>query len=218
MYNITLVLTNHSELGKCNSEELHNIIESINPEIIFVELPKDIFDKVYNGNQPTYESLETKAVKRYLLKHATKPVPVDIDANPNLSTKEIEDMFRSFKKYDVYKKLEEEQNSLTGRDGFSFLNRKKCKELFEKKKATERSLMEFMTNKIQLSRIHNMFYEEQDQREHEIIKNIYNYSTENEFNQALLLIGAGHGKSVIEKIEKYKAGPNVKLNWIFYGR
>jgi hypothetical protein len=35
MYNITIVCTHHSEVGKCDSGELYNIIESINPDVIF---------------------------------------------------------------------------------------------------------------------------------------------------------------------------------------
>ena len=77
--------------------------------------------------------------------------------------------------------------------------------------------MEFMICQKKLFQIHELFYEEQNKRENEIIKNIYNYSIENQYLQALVLIGSAHRKSIVEKIEKYKRQENIKLNWTFYG-
>ncbi|MCL2155007.1 MAG: hypothetical protein FWH53_05020 [Leptospirales bacterium] len=217
MYNITLICTNHGELGKCNSDELYEIIESISPDVIFEELSQDLFDRFYKENQFPYEPPEIQSIKMYLRNHNIKHFPVDIDVSKDLSTSEIEYMFNTFKKYDVYKKSDDELGIMTARDGFAFLNSKKCNELFEKKKITEKNLIGFMMiNKNLLFRIHKLFYEEHDKREYEIIKNIYNYSKENQYNQALLLIGSAHRKSIIEKIEKYKTQENLKLNWTFY--
>ena len=134
MYNITLISTAHSEIGKCNSGELYKIIESLNPEVIFEELSFNLFEKFYMGNQFPNESLEVKCIKRYLQNHNIKHTPVDIDVSRDLSNSDIEYMFSTFKKYDVYKKLENEQNILTAQGGFAFLNSNKCSELFEKKK------------------------------------------------------------------------------------
>jgi len=37
MPNITLISTVHKEIGKCNADELCEIIEKISPEVIFLE-------------------------------------------------------------------------------------------------------------------------------------------------------------------------------------
>ena len=82
MYNITLIGTNHRELGKCNSEELYKIIETINPDVIFEELSSDLFNIIYNANSPNSQPdvlTEIKCVKKYLQNHKIKHVPVDID-------------------------------------------------------------------------------------------------------------------------------------------
>ena len=52
MNNITLISTMHSEGGKCTSDELFKIIESIKPEVIFEEISIDISDKIYNQHFP----------------------------------------------------------------------------------------------------------------------------------------------------------------------
>jgi len=58
MYNITLICTKHKKCGECNSDELHKIIESISPEIIFEELSHSAFHRYYQEEIPTL-SLET---------------------------------------------------------------------------------------------------------------------------------------------------------------
>jgi len=53
MYNIIILFSFHMERGKCNSNELYRIIEKIQPEIIFEELPYDVFEIIYaNGYIP----------------------------------------------------------------------------------------------------------------------------------------------------------------------
>lgn len=216
MYNLTILFTHHSEVGKCCVEELHTIIESINPDVIFEELTKDLFDRIYREDHCTAESLEIKSIKKYLLRHNVNHHPVDISVNPNISVSDIEYMFGVFKKFDVYKKIEDQQKEMIAQEGFAFLNSQKNMELFEQKFITEKNLIGFTMNKDWLHRIHKLFYEEHDQRETAIIENIHKYSSQNQFNQALLLIGSGHAKSILEKIEKSKAQQNLKLNWTLY--
>jgi hypothetical protein len=217
MYNITLVSTNHSELGKCNSDELYKIIESIKPDVIFEELSPVLFDMLYNQKQVINEPLEIKAIKRYLLNYNVRHIPVDIDVSQNLSTRDIEFMFSEFGKYAIYRQLGEEQNRMAAQDGFAFLNSKKTVEIFAKKRIVEMNLIEFMMTNKTLLGIHKLFYEEQDQRELAIIKNIYRYSEENKYNRALFFIGVGHRGPIMKKIKMANEKETVKLNWVFYG-
>jgi pheromone shutdown protein TraB len=216
MHNITLIGTFHSENEKCNSDELYKIIKSISPEVIFEELPNNLFDRFYNGNQISDEPLEVKCIKKYLQNHNIKHIPVDIDVSPKLSSSEINYMFDTFRKYDVYRKLDNEQNLLTAQYGFAYLNSNKCSELFDKKKITEKNLMGFEINKNILFHIYKLFHEEQDNRENEMLKNIYNYSKENQYNQAVFLIGSAHRNSLMQKITEYETKNKIKLNWTFY--
>jgi hypothetical protein len=215
MYDITIVCTHHSEIGNCNSDELYKILESIQPDVIFEELPQDLFDKFYPANQLPYEPPEVKSVRRYLSTHCIDHIPVDIDVSQSLSTRGIYYVFDRFKSYYVYKKLENEQRDLMVTEGYAFLNSKRCEELFTQKAITEQTLLASMMNS-QLSRIYQLFCEEQENREHEIIKNIYNYSKQKPYSQGILLIGSGHRKTILEKIETYKTQEDLKLNWVLY--
>ena len=48
MHNVTLISTEHRENGKCNPDELHKILESINPNVIFEEEANDDTYKKYD--------------------------------------------------------------------------------------------------------------------------------------------------------------------------
>lgn len=218
MHNVTLISTHHSELGECNSDELYKIIVSMSPDVIFEELTQDLFDRFYKEKQIAEESLEVGSIKKYLQKHNIRQIPVDIDASENLTNAELKYMFEAIKKYNVYKELEDEQYRMIIQDGFTYLNSKNCEELFEKRKVEENTILEFEMDKNRLLGIHKSFYEEQYIRENEMIKNIYKYSKENHYHQAVFLIGSAHRKSIVEKIEKYNNEQNIKLNWIIYGR
>lgn len=216
MYSITLIGTHHSEIGKCNSDELYRIIESISPDVIFEELSPEVFNRFYNGKQFPGDPPEVESIKRYLRNHNIEHVPVDIDVNQELSIMDIKYMFGTFKKYDAYKELDDQIDNMIAKDGFSFLNSKKCEEMFEEKKITEKNLMEFMANKNQLIRIWNLFYEEHENRDNEMLKNIYNYCKQNSFNRAIFTLGVGHRNSIIQKIQEYEKKEEFKLNWTFY--
>jgi DNA-binding protein Fis len=217
MQNVILISTEHRESGKCNSDELYKIIESINPDIIFEEETNDdTFQKYYN-EENSFNSLEVQCVKKYLQNHDIKHIPIDIGLSQYTNFREWDYMFDTFKKYNVYNQTEREHCTLRDKDGFAYLNSKKCVELFELMKNTERQIIEWSgINKNALFRIYNIFHKEHDNRENGMLQNIYNYSEENQYNRAVFLLGFAHRKSIIQKIKKHQTTEIPKLNWTFY--
>ena len=126
-------------------------------------------------------------------------------------------MFAAFKKYKSYNELEAKQIKLAESDGYTFLNSKTYMDLQEEKKNIERNLIEFMLNKNQMLRIWNSFYEEHENREIQMLKNIYEYSKVNKYDKAIFTVGAGHRKSIMQKVQKTNSNEEFKLNWAFYG-
>jgi len=222
MSNITLISTIHKENGKCNSDELLKIIESISPEIIFEECTPSDFHRYYQEKIPT-ASLEVNTVKKYLRNYQIEHIPVDtyFDTYKILDIcsikKEFDIMLGIFDNYDEYCFLQEELFSMTCRNGFDFLNSKQSDELFDQIRIVEEKIVKHRNDE-KLSRAYKLFNGKiKDKREDIIINNIYNYSKEHEYDQALLYIGAEHRKSIIKKIEKYEIQKKTKLNWTFYG-
>lgn len=216
MFNVILVCTHHDELGKCNADELYKIIQSINPDVIFEELNSDLFNKFYTEKSIPFDTPEVKAVKKYIQNTSATHVPVDIDVSESLSTSEIEFMFNAIRKYHIYSKLENEHKELVFQEGYTFLNSLQCEEIFVQKKRLEKTLIDCDVWKSQLSRIHALFYDEQHNREHGIIKNIYKYSAEFQFDKAVLLLGSGHRRTIFEKIQVFESEGLKHINWEKY--
>ena len=124
MYNITLIGTIHNENGKCNSDELHKILEDINPEMIFDELPRGAFDMFFSDSFDMYYAnsvlrnqhlpelpLEVKCIKKYKQNYDTKIFPVDIDVSQKLSKQDEIFMFHTFFEYEEYIELDNENRA-----------------------------------------------------------------------------------------------------------
>lgn len=80
MYNITLLSTVHKEIGKCNSEELYKIFQSINPDVIFLEAFENSYSQYHQMLFSQFgvyqERLEIKAIQAYSQNHPFEYVPV----------------------------------------------------------------------------------------------------------------------------------------------
>jgi len=233
MHNITLIGTTHSKNGLCNSDELYKIIEEIEPNVIFDELPSHFSDMYYSESFDTYCTnsimlgrpmpivpLEVKCVKKYKQNYSIEIIPVDIDNRQKLSEHQeaISSIFLKFFRNDDYKKLDNDIDILAAREGFQFLNSDHFLELLEKRECLEKTILESEIYKKRLLSIYNLFHlEQRENRENVMLNNIYNYSKANEYNQAILLIGANHRKSIMQKIGQYQKLSEIKLNWTIFG-
>jgi len=212
--NITLLCTRHTELGKCNSNELYNIIELIKPEIIFEELPTHIYNQCYNENMHD-KLLEQKAIKQYLKKQLIQHIPVDTLKIPNSYYIECELKLKQiFQRNIEYMKLLKIQSSFVEQDGFKFLNSNQSSSFFEKIHLLEEKIIK-NTNDEKLKYLFKLRTDTDDNRENEILKNIYDYSKNNKYNKALMLSGALHREALIKKINEYNGREELKLSWVF---
>lgn len=219
MYNITLISTRHEECGLCTSIELYKIIETISPEIIFEEVPPSFFDKYYITK--TRRNLESDTINKYIEKYNVQHIPVDSDNVPS-------DSFFNDLKYlhnrieglaDIngynYRTLTDTIGTNTRKYGFPYLNSiynsNAQKEIDD---SIEKGVQKINDEK--LSRTLNLWKKINDNRENEIIKNIYNYSKENQYAQAVFFIGSAHRNSVMQKINEYNTKETLKLNWTYY--
>jgi GxxExxY protein len=76
MKKITLIGTMHKEIGKCNGNELYNILEKIKPDVIFEETSRYKNMLTYTwGIDPN--SPELRAIQKYIQNHNANCIPVD---------------------------------------------------------------------------------------------------------------------------------------------
>jgi hypothetical protein len=219
MLNISLVFTVHQENGACNSIELHNIIEKISPEIIFEELSYSNFDKVYK--EKSLVTLESNAIKKYLNNHDIAHIPVDTYNLPNSYYEKLDSMYNKIIHSNKIVESRELRNLLDNqlyliqRNGFSYLNSDHNDELLTEIIILKDRILKTINDENLLC-IANLEKEVTEKREIEIIDNIYKFSKEHKYNNAILFIGSGHRNSIIDQVEKRRIQEKLEINWVTY--
>lgn len=210
MHNITFVSTIHKEIGKCNAVELYKIIEKISPEVIFLEADGETYSKYEKYLFSTYgvyhNKLEISAMQKYSFNTSFVYVPVCENS--------LSDAYH--RKKNIVCQNSEQQKlinnfiSLAAEQGFIFLNSLDCINLQEEMRELESRIL----NDCDLDK---KVKADIDAYENPMIRNIYSYCSNNYFGSAIFMCGAAHRKSIIEKIERYKAEEQMSLTWTVFG-
>lgn len=209
MYNITLLSTVHKEIGKCNSEELYKILQSINPDVIFLDAFENSYSQYHQMLFSQFgvyqERLEIKAIQAYSQNNAFEYVPVlDIGLSDEFETK-LEIVSQNID----YQRLLDNYISLEKEYGFQFLNSKEQIVYQEQMRELEKRIID---NTI----LHQKADESIDAYEHSMLSNVYSFCQDNSFKSAIFMCGAGHRKTIKQKIKEYELKENIKLHWTFY--
>jgi len=208
-HNITLISTVHKERGLCNSCELYKIIEAINPEVIFLEAFENSYSKYHQMICSQFgiyqERLEIKAIQLYQQSNTVEYVPVlDIELSDEFQKK-----ISIVSENQDYKKIIDNYTLLQIDSGFKFLNSKLQITFQEEMRELENFIID---NKNLVHKAKQSI----DAYEHSMLRNIYSFCKENSFNKAIFMCGAGHRKTIQQKIKEYEKNGNIKLNWTLY--
>jgi len=211
MHDITLICTVHAEAGACSLNELYRILDAIDPEIIFEELPPSSFGAFYT--ERSRKNLETDTIIKYIESHPIEHIPVDYDEVPPSL---LEDSRRMHLRVEAispeYRRVLDWHSTYVRQYGFPYLNSIYCSNLNnDLDKAIEQTLPKINDN--DLLRILNLWNGHNEKREDKMINNIYGYSERHNYHQGLFFIGAGHRESIIKKIQKKALTASVKVNW-----
>ena len=209
MHNITFISTIHGEIGECNADTLHKIIEKLSPEVVFLEALEDTYTK-YERNLflsfgVYHKKLEISAIQKYSSNATFNYIPV-LDIG-------LYDAFD--KKYNIvgqnieFQKLLNNFNSLAKKNGFQFLNSVESVRLQDEMRMLENNLLN--DSEINKAAIENI-----DTYENSMIRNIYSYCKNNQFNKAIFMCGVAHRKSIIKKINKCNTEEGINLNWTIF--
>jgi hypothetical protein len=209
MYNITLICTVHAELGKCTSNELYRFIDKIRPEIIFDEIPPSRYNAHFI--EQTVTTLETDTIKMYLRYNNCKIIPVDSYEFSEIQKGDIDYNKISNNSIEYYN-LCKEQFLMIIENGFEYVNSNQNMELIERIQNIEKDVLKKMDD-VKLFETFKRWYKITDNRENEMLKNIYDYSACHCYNNAVFITGAEHKKSIVNKIEDYEIKNKLKLNW-----
>jgi hypothetical protein len=211
MSTITLICTVHKEKGACTISELYKIIERINPDVIFEEMSPSTYNNYYVDM--IWKKLESDTINEYLKKRQIKHIPVDYDDIPKtFATDNLPAHQEVERRSYTYRNLCDYHSSCVFQYGFKYLNSDLCSEVQSKLHTEIIEALQEIGNK-NLTQRNQTFNDIDDKREHEMIRNIYKYCSENEFENGLFLIGGGHRFSIIKKIQEYIKNEELKINW-----
>ena len=212
MYDVNVIYTGHNDSGNCDIDGLYKIIEGIRPDLIFEELGGSQFNEAYK-EQKLY-SVETRTITKYLQNYVIVHIPVDTYETPEYSEEKNEFIEKFMYDNDSeYKRILSIQKKCAGAYGYEFLNSYQFIDYTEKRKAQEETMCQNTDNE-EYKKNYKDYIKWNNNREYEMIKNIYKYSKENKFSKAIFLIGADHSCTINKKIQDYQE-EETKLNWIF---
>lgn len=212
MKTITLISSFHIIHGKCNPQELYKIIEQIRPEVIFEELPDDVFNLIYSPfHEP--QSLEAIAIKQYIKSYPIQHFPVD-----NHPVHEDE-LFNGaefvWNNSAEYGELWNMNMKRMGESGYLYLNSSECISMLDKIAEIESSVL---TESGQLDQLEILKKEKllHSTREHEMLNTIYKYASMLSFEHAVFICGVDHRKGIKDKISTFENNGDTRLNWSFF--
>lgn len=218
MQNIILISTEHVESGKCNSDELLKILESIKPDVIFEEEPKDKKYYLTYSDPNSFKSLEIQTIIKYKENQDIINIPVDKPMNDYASLYLLDLFTHIFKQNQDYRNIINDHCILRNENGFKYLNSKEISHLNEKMNTLEKQII--LSNgalSIDLINLYSQFQQEVDAREIKMIENIYYFTKNNKFYNAVFFLGFRHRDSIRKKISQFKLENSIQINWMFYG-
>jgi hypothetical protein len=211
MNRASLVCTVHEEMGLANVSELRPILERIQPEVIFLEIPAEAFDDFY-GNCGR-QNLESIAVRQYREGRQVKLVPVDLPAPSGDFVSNLEELRRRIRRVSPeYRRLMQSDDDCIREYGFDYLNSERCGELWARVYEDILSSIKWMKDDPWLVAIYGSWMERNDLREKAMMENIQKYCRENTFDKGVFLVGAAHRRAIID-LSREQSG----IQWDFAG-
>jgi hypothetical protein len=211
MNSVSLVCTVHEESGCASVAKLHAILERIQPEVIFLEVPPAAFKDYFENSR----NLEAKAVRQYRQGHQVELVPVDLPTPSGDFFANYEDLRRRIRRFSPeYRRLMQWDGDCIREHGFVYLNSEECSQVWLSVYKEMLSTIEWLKDSSLLAP-YESWMETNNRRENAWIENIEKYCGENTFSGGVFLVGAAHRQSIIDISRKQSAVGSIRIQWDF---
>jgi len=209
-----LVCTVHDESGLANFKNLHAILEKIQPEVIFLEVPTEAFERFYISR--AQNNLESRAVIEYSKNHSVELIPIDLPTpDQSFFTKNRYLFERIEGNSSEYRRLMDWYINYVRDYGFAYLNSDHySKNLSELKDVILDTIQKIGDPKI--TELYELWNKTNELRDIEMMEKIHKYSCGSSFEKAVFLIGAAHRPSIIEKAQQHASRKPGYVKWDFY--
>ncbi len=215
MKDITIVFTKHKEAGAFRSSVLIGILDSLEPDIIFLEASHDDYQSQFITK--SYESLESKALTSFKEKHNIDLIPTGESYNTEFLTKTMNEYQQFSRAIDIhsteffrakYTEMESKENI----EGFAYVNSEQFGENQKELNLEEKTIIERIENP-ELMKLYEQWNALQREREERMLGEINRYSLGAPFKKATFLIGAAHRNSIVNQVQKLG---EESIKWSYY--
>lgn len=194
---ISLIGTYHLERGTVTVPALLAILEHIQPEVVFAEVPRTHIDEWRNG---TLGTVESKAVARYADTRSIEVVSVDSPVPEESFFRAWKEVVRNIERTSpTFRFLMDRNTHRTHEEGFAYLNSVECIQAWDDIRCEQLETIEY----IGISSIRDTYLqvrEWHETRELEMLANIRSYCASAARTSGVFLVGASHRGPLIEKI------------------
>lgn len=207
---ISLIGTVHAESGRANAAELWAILDRLQPDVIFAEIPSANLADYLDGS---HGNLESAAVVLYRKRRPVNVVPVDLNKPSDEFFRNSEEMFKKVGRTSPdYRRLMD-QNSLDTRDhGFPYLNSDRCAQAWAGIYHEVLETVEWIGD-TSLRQIYDLWSETNDRRETGMLESINGYCVRRALSDGVLLVGAAHRKAMVEKVREQRGAGAPGVSW-----
>lgn len=209
---MSLIGTVHTESGRANLTELRMILERLQPDVIFAEIPRANLADYIDGS---HGNLESAAVAIYLKHHPIDVVPVDLNTPNGEFLRESKEMFKKVERMSPQYRHLMDQNSLNTRNyGFPYLNSDHCAQAWAAICNEVRATVEWIGD-ARLRQTYALWCKTNDRRETGMLEIINGHCIRCAPSHGLFLLGAGHRKAIMEKVQEQRVVGAPVITWSF---
>lgn len=209
MTRVSLLGTVHEEQGLATIPALHEILESVRPEVIFLEVPPADFPAYRDG---TRSNLESSAARRYAEAQSAVIVPVDLPTPEASFFRDAQYMDRRIAATSpTYRQLVDRNARDIATYGFPYLCSKKSSDVWSSIYETMEVAVRRLSHDTRLTAILETWRRTNNLRERGMLMNIIECAHRDEFVRGVLLVGAAHVQPIIDMWQEGGAAGALRI-------
>jgi hypothetical protein len=212
MKRVLFVSSIHRETGNATARELTWLLGRLRPDVLFLE---DSSTDRYASLEGSCGTPESAAVVRYRNVHPVELVAVDLHLPTAELKPKFDDLFdRIVNASPRYRELELANLQHTAMGGFAYLNSPTGALLHSEMQREMRTTVEAVARP-GLAELYALWVHTNELRELAMINAVEAFAKRASFKKAVLLVGAGHRQSLLEKSRAPRSDGRSSITWEF---
>jgi pheromone shutdown protein TraB len=210
MKRVSVVFTVHEEKGRASVSELLAILERIQPEVIFLEIPPAAFPDYSSGKR---KSLESTAARHYRENHRVELIPVDLPTPEQDYLARVQELSeRIDDPRNDCRRLVTWHSNYVRDSGFAYLNSERCSTLLSQLHDATLAALAKLSDR-RPAELYELWIRTDERRDRAMMNNIINHCRQASFSRAAFLVGAAHRQSISDLLRGELGAASSTIQW-----